>query len=97
MGAAVTATNRPLHSRNDSTLCTEGFVGPRAGLERCKNPARTGIGYPAHLGRRESLYPLMPCAEITAIFFSVALQPHAGHGLLILEVYKSHTTTQHSR
>ena len=27
----------------------------------------------------------------------VALRPHAGHGLLILEVSRSHTTTHHSR
>ena len=31
------------------------------------------------------------------IFFPVALRPNAGHGLLILEISKSHTTTQHSR
>ena len=31
------------------------------------------------------------------IFFSVALRPNAGHGLLILEVPRSHTTTHHSR
>jgi len=31
-------------------------------------------------------------------FFSpVALRPNAGHGLLILEVSISHTTTHHSR
>ena len=29
--------------------------------------------------------------------FSVALRPNAGHGLLILEVSWSHTTTHHSR
>jgi len=28
-------------------------------------------------------------------FFAVALRPNAGHGLLILEVSRSHTTTQH--
>ena len=28
---------------------------------------------------------------------SVALRPKAGHGLLILEVSRSHTTTHHSR
>jgi len=27
----------------------------------------------------------------------MALRPKAGHGLLILEVSRSHTTTQHSR
>ena len=31
------------------------------------------------------------------IFFTVALRPNAGHGLLILEVSRSHTTTHHSR
>jgi len=30
-------------------------------------------------------------------FFSVALRPNAGHGLLVLEVSRSHTTTHHSR
>ena len=34
---------------------------------------------------------------IKPTFFSVALRPNAGHGLLILEVSKSHTTTHHSR
>jgi len=33
--------------------------------------------------------------EVT--FFFVALRPNAGHGLLILEVSRSHTTTHHSR
>jgi len=30
-------------------------------------------------------------------FFFVALRPNAGHGLFILEVSRSHTTTLHSR
>ena len=30
-------------------------------------------------------------------FFAVALRPTASHGLLILEVSRSHTTTHHSR
>ena len=30
-------------------------------------------------------------------FFTVALRSNAGHGLLILEVSRSHTTTHHSR
>ena len=34
---------------------------------------------------------------IYIFFFSVALRPNAGHGLLILEVSRSHTTTHHSR
>jgi len=31
------------------------------------------------------------------ILFSVALRPNAGHGLLIVEVLRSHKTTHHSR
>jgi hypothetical protein len=31
------------------------------------------------------------------IYFSVVLRPNAGHGLLILEVSRSHTTTHHIR
>jgi len=27
----------------------------------------------------------------------VALRPNEDHGLLMLEIYRSHTTTQHSR
>jgi len=32
-----------------------------------------------------------------SFFFFVVLRPNAGHGLLILEVSRSHTTTHHSR
>jgi len=35
--------------------------------------------------------------NIISIFFAVALPPKAGHGLLILEVSRSHTTTHRSR
>jgi hypothetical protein len=33
----------------------------------------------------------------TGFFSPVALRPNAGHGLLILEVSRSHTTTHHIR
>jgi len=37
-------------------------------------------------------------AEELFLFFPMALQPNAGHGLLILdEVSRSHTTTHHSQ
>jgi hypothetical protein len=36
------------------------------------------------------------CIKDRAFFFAVALQPNAGHGL-ILEVSISHTTTHHNR
>jgi len=35
--------------------------------------------------------------QSSAILFSVTLLPSAGHGLLILEVSRSHTTTHQSR
>ena len=34
---------------------------------------------------------------ITILFFPLALRPNAGHGLLILEVSRSRTTTHHSQ
>jgi hypothetical protein len=34
---------------------------------------------------------------IIIIIIAVALRPNAGHGLLILQVSRSHTTTHHSR
>jgi len=36
-------------------------------------------------------------AALALVLFPVALQPNAGHGLHILEVSRSHTTTHHSR
>ena len=36
-------------------------------------------------------------AKKLILFFCVALRPNAGHGLLILEVSRSHITTHHSR
>jgi hypothetical protein len=35
--------------------------------------------------------------EVGITFFFVALRPNAGHGLLNLEVSRSHTATHHSR
>jgi len=35
--------------------------------------------------------------KIFVFVFYVALRPNAGHGHLILEVSRSHTTTHHSR
>ena len=40
---------------------------------------------------------LNPVTGRSHFFFAVALRPNAGHGLLILEVSRSHTTTHHSR
>ena len=44
------------------------------------------------------LLPVKPSTLAFRFFFSpVAQRPNAGHGLLILEVSRSHTTTHHSR
>jgi len=37
------------------------------------------------------------CVLRGSFFFTVALRPNAGHGLLILEVSRSPKTTHHSR
>jgi len=41
--------------------------------------------------------PLRTETYRNTFFFSVALRPNVGHGLLILEVSRSHTTTHRSR
>jgi len=51
-------------------------------------------------GERPQNYALDRAATGTGVWrtiFFVALRPNAGHGLLILDVSRSHTTTQHSR
>jgi len=40
------------------TLCTGGWVGPRAGLDRCGKSRLTGIRSPDRPGRSQSLYRL---------------------------------------
>jgi len=66
-GAAVNATPWPLHPGNDPVPFAQKASWALGLVWRgTKKPARTGIGFPAHLGRREWLYPVMPRAEITA-------------------------------
>jgi len=47
------------------------------------------------------IFMFIPCIKLINIyhlfFFFVALRPNAVHGLLILDVSRSHTTTHHSR
>ena len=72
--------------------------------------APTGIRSPDRPARSESLYRLKYLGPFTFcvcvcvcvyiyiyFFFAVELRPNAGHGLLILEVSRSHTTTHHIR
>jgi len=47
-------------------------------------------------GSGMALGSTQPLTEMS-FFFPVALRPNAGHGLLILEVSRSHTTMQHIR
>ena len=35
-------------------------------------------------------------SKISDVFFPLAPRPNVGHGLIILEVSRSHTTTQHT-
>jgi hypothetical protein len=58
-GWLVNATPRPLYPRERlGTHCTEGWVGPRAGLDGCGKSRPTGIGHPYLGARSESLYRL---------------------------------------
>jgi hypothetical protein len=43
------------------------------------------------------VYKYVQSHIIVQFYFAVALRPNAGHGLLILEVSRSHTMTHHSR
>jgi len=98
------ATPRPLYPRErPGTHCIEGWVRPRAGLEGC-GKSRSPPGFdPRTVQLVASSYTdcaITASKEIVLLkimFFFVALRPNAGHGLHILEVSTSHTTTHHSR
>jgi hypothetical protein len=49
------------------THCTGGWVGPRAGLDGGKS-RRTGIRYPDHPPRSQSLYPAHHCLLLLTLF-----------------------------
>ena len=60
-GWGVSVTPRPLFTpgKNPDTHCTGGWVGPRAGLDRCrKSRPPTGIRSPDHPAFNRSLYRL---------------------------------------
>jgi hypothetical protein len=55
----VNATPRPLYPRErPGTHCIGGWVCPRAGLDKCGKCHHTGIRFPGHPARIESLYRL---------------------------------------
>jgi hypothetical protein len=58
------------------THCTGGWVGPRAGLNRCgKSPPPTGIRYPDRSARSQSLYRLSyPATIIIIIIINVDIE-----------------------
>jgi len=61
MGWVVNANPQPLYPRErPGTHCVGGWVGPRAGLDRCEEsrPPPTGIRSPDRIFRSESLYRL---------------------------------------
>ena len=58
-----------------------------------KRPVQMSVSF-----KNESSVKLIKHAFISHVFFPMALQPNAGHGLLILdEVSRSNTTTHHSQ
>jgi len=51
-----------------------------------------------HIRTEDGYWRIKTNQEINVIrFFPLTLRRNAGHGLPILEVSRSHTTTQHSR
>ena len=59
MGWVDNATPRPLYPRERAgTHCIGGWVGPRAGLDRCGNLAATGNRSLDRPARSQSLYRL---------------------------------------
>ena len=61
---------------------------------RCRLTANGALKYFRRKG--DSKLKLIRCSFVFFLF-SVALRPHAGHGLFILEVSRSHRATHHSR
>jgi hypothetical protein len=58
-GWVVITTPRPLYLQEEtSTHFTGGWVGPRAGLDRCEKSRPTGIRFPDRQARSQSLYRL---------------------------------------
>ena len=55
------------------------------------------VGLSSLLRGRTSFCNVLNEARAYYLSFSVALLPNASHGLLILEVSRSHTTTHHNR
>jgi hypothetical protein len=49
---------RSLSPESPGTHCTEGSVGPKAGLDKCENLASTGIRSPDRPVHSQSLYRL---------------------------------------
>jgi len=66
----------------------------------CRNaalPDRIVFELPVFIYQSESSRSEPLTASLNDHIFFVALRPNAGHGLLILEISRSHTTTHHIR
>jgi len=85
-GWGVSVTPRPLFTppEGPGTHCTDGWVGPRAGLDRCGKSRLPGIRSPDRPARSQSLYQLSYpahnfCMYIQYIFvctYSIFLYVH---------------------
>ena len=58
---------RSLPRERPGTHCTGGWVGPRAGLDRCENLAPNEIRSPDRPARSQSLYRLSYPAQLVSI------------------------------
>ena len=72
------------------TICRRMKSLVPAGIRTPDRPARSTLTTQVTL-------PQLKITTTLLIFFPVVMWPNAGHGLLILEVSRSHTTTHHSR
>jgi len=103
MGWRISPTPRPpLSPARPGTHCTWGWVGPRAGLDRCgksrphrdsiqDHPARSSVAIPTELPGPQLLqFKGKPCAEYTPIFANKSMRPRycMTHSLLVTSILR---------
>jgi hypothetical protein len=91
-----------LRRLNELGRLDEGATFLQNGAMYATNPA-TRLHILEDLKSRSAMFVNVTTSTVKRIrqhiwyFFAAALRPNAGHDLLILEVSRLHTTTQHSR
>jgi len=79
-------------SKGVSAGCHSLVVSLKSGCQQAELLGSTHLAFV-----RNEVYLSTLSVFFFFFLFPVALRPNAGHGLLILEVSRSHTTTYHSR